>query len=69
MQYLGLTDIGRVRKQNQDFFFAEGGADGKWALLVVCDGMGGAKSGNIASRLSCEAFTAKMLSEPFHDVL
>lgn len=42
------TDIGLVRSSNQDAFFAaelEGGA----AFAVVCDGMGGANAGNIAS--------------------
>ena len=51
MQSWGLTDVGCVRKQNQDAFHIE--KLGRGALLcVVCDGMGGAKSGNVASSLA-----------------
>ena len=50
MEIWGATDQGMVRKQNQDTFrFVELGGD--QYLAVVCDGMGGAKSGDVASRL------------------
>lgn len=56
MEAWGLTDPGLVRKQNQDSFeLLELGKD--QLLAVVCDGMGGAKSGNIASRLAVEVFS------------
>ena len=47
MQNWGLTDPGCVRKQNQDAYLIEQ-LDRNSLLCVVCDGMGGAKSGNIA---------------------
>lgn len=60
MQSWGLTDVGCVRKQNQDAFHIE--KLGRGALLcVVCDGMGGAKSGNVASSLAVDVFTQEVL--------
>ena len=47
----GLTDTGCVRKQNQDAYRIEE-LDYNTILCVVCDGMGGAKSGNVASTLA-----------------
>ena len=55
MQSWGLTDPGCVRKQNQDAYRIEQ-LDRETLLCVVCDGMGGAKSGNIASTLAVEVF-------------
>ena len=45
MEYFGLTDKGRVRPTNQDIFQIEAREDNRTALLVVCDGMGGANAG------------------------
>lgn len=55
MQCWGLTDVGCVRKQNQDAYQIER-LDRNNMLCVVCDGMGGAKSGNIASSLAVDVF-------------
>ena len=55
MQSWGLTDPGCVRKQNQDTYFIEQ-LDRSSLLCVVCDGMGGAKSGNVASSLAADVF-------------
>lgn len=55
MQYWALTDPGCVRQQNQDFYRIEQ-LDRNTLLAVVCDGMGGAKSGNIASTLASDVF-------------
>ena len=55
MQSWGLTDPGCVRKQNQDAYRMEH-LDRNTLLCVVCDGMGGAKSGNIASTLAVDVF-------------
>lgn len=55
MEVWGLTDPGLVRSQNQDYYLTM--QLGKAALAcVVCDGMGGAKSGNVASKLAAEVF-------------
>ncbi|MCC8064357.1 MAG: Stp1/IreP family PP2C-type Ser/Thr phosphatase [Clostridiales bacterium] len=54
MNIYGITDQGRVRTQNQDAFYEW--TDGAYAVLLVCDGMGGAKAGNIASTLAVQQF-------------
>lgn len=56
MEAWGLTDKGNVREQNQDFYTILK-INEQTLLAVVCDGMGGAKSGNVASRLACEVFS------------
>jgi len=59
MQCWGLTDQGCVRKQNQDAYHIEQ-LDKNSVLCVVCDGMGGAKSGNIASSLAVDVFVEEV---------
>ena len=59
MQYWGLTDPGCVRTQNQDAFQVEE-LDRNTILCVVCDGMGGAKSGNVASTLALDVFVQEI---------
>lgn len=57
MKICGMTDIGCHRRDNQDSYaFRE--LNGGCALLVVCDGMGGAQAGSVASSVAVEAFAA-----------
>ena len=59
MQYWGLTDAGSVRPQNKDAYLIEQ-LDKNTLLCVVCDGMGGAKSGNVASTLALDVFVEEI---------
>ena len=59
MQTWGLTDPGNIRQQNQDSYAIVPFARDR-VLMIVCDGMGGAKSGNVASSLAVEVFTGEV---------
>ena len=56
MKIAALTDIGSCRQENQDNYCAQQLTDGS-AWGIVCDGMGGANGGRVASRIA----TATML--------
>ena len=62
MLYYGNTDIGMHRQINQDSFMTIPMWGGEATLLVVCDGMGGHKSGDVASKTAVETFTRSMFS-------
>ena len=58
-EYYGLTDIGRVRQQNEDNFLA----DSNLGLFVVCDGMGGHAAGEVASKIAVQTFHNEIWKE------
>lgn len=70
IRYFGKTDVGSVRENNQDSFFAgpmDCGGEEVFAA-VVCDGMGGANGGSVASRLAVDVFI-RTLTEKFKELL
>ena len=60
MQVWGVTDRGAVRQQNQDAYAARVLEDGR-AIALVCDGMGGARAGNVASTMAVKLFMEEFL--------
>jgi protein phosphatase len=58
MELWGITNNGKVRRENQDVFKIFQDEEKGFAVLVVCDGMGGANAGNVASAVAAETFIA-----------
>lgn len=48
----GMTDVGSSRDHNEDDFYL---SDGEEALCIVADGMGGHRSGEVASAMAIKA--------------
>ena len=59
MEYYGKTDVGRQRSVNQDTFGAKLLAEDVLAA-VVCDGMGGASGGGIASSIALDIYLTEL---------
>ena len=72
LQWFGWTDVGKVRKNNEDSFlglqfdahevhrlgkFGEAPLTNTDFAFAVCDGMGGAKAGEYASRIAVDKIT------------
>ena len=62
LRFAAVSDVGRVRKDNQDSGYA-----GPW-LLSVCDGVGGAARGDIASSTAIQQLR-KLDEPPTEDLL
>jgi serine/threonine protein phosphatase PrpC len=54
VQAAGLTDVGLVRANNEDNF----GFDVRHGIFVLCDGMGGAAAGELASKIAVNTVLA-----------
>ena len=55
MHMWGITHRGAVRQQNQDAYAMQELGDGR-VVALVCDGMGGARAGNVASTMAVDIF-------------
>lgn len=60
MKAWGLTDIGNIREINQDTFRMTFDQEENTGLFLVCDGMGGANAGEVASSMAADSFLALM---------
>src|SRR5581483_6445798 len=66
------SDVGRVREINQDkfeYFLTEepSAMASRGSVFLVCDGMGGAAAGQVASELACKTFIDVYLNHPASD--
>src|SRR5215467_13121400 len=78
IEIFGKTDVGLIREHNEDNFLiadvtagvrSNDGKDplklklgDKGALLLVCDGMGGAAAGEVASQMAADAIYEALTS-------
>ncbi len=58
LKSFGITDKGKFRKDNQDSFIIEKCEAKNSMIVALCDGMGGAKAGGLASQISNKAFVS-----------
>lgn len=56
----GITDTGKVRKNNEDVFLSEELMDGQFILAGVIDGVGGYEGGEVAAAITREVVLAEM---------
>ncbi|MBS4899416.1 MAG: Stp1/IreP family PP2C-type Ser/Thr phosphatase [Clostridiales bacterium] len=70
MKAYAVTDIGRVRSANQDYFYFTDEPIGELQnLFIVADGMGGHKAGDLASRYTVEKFRELVESYDYKDTV
>lgn len=60
MMVWGITDTGLVRKDNQDSYGIQQETKSGHTICVVCDGMGGAAAGQLASTIAVATFTEEL---------
>ena len=78
VRIVGATDVGLVREHNEDSYLIldldteesdfsrlrEYDLGKRGALLVVCDGMGGAAAGEVASQMAVLSMRQQLLPAP-----
>ncbi|MBQ7047120.1 MAG: Stp1/IreP family PP2C-type Ser/Thr phosphatase [Oscillospiraceae bacterium] len=65
MRIVAKTDKGKIRKDNQDSY-AAGELPGGVTWAVVCDGMGGAAGGSVASSIAVKMISEKITASYQH---
>ncbi len=64
IEVYGLTDIGKTRELNEDNYLISSNRHGD-QLLMVCDGIGGAASGEVASAMACDIVRESFEKAPY----
>jgi len=67
LEHFGLTDAGKVRKNNEDALLVGEGADE--TLFVVADGIGGFEAGEVASSMTVDVLRQLGPDESFEDAI
>ena len=67
LDHFGLTDAGKVRRNNEDSLLLGDGADE--TLFVVADGIGGFEAGEVASSMTVEVLRTLEPGESFGDAI
>lgn len=68
MNVFSATDLGQIRKENQDYVFVSETPIGNLSnLFVVADGMGGHKAGDFASRFTVESLIDSITNDAEHN--
>lgn len=67
MVSIGKTDIGRLRSTNQDAFVC-GKLNADIPFAIVCDGMGGANGGNVASTIAIRTIARRLVESYRRDM-
>lgn len=62
MKAFTITDVGKVRRENQDCVRYYKHASPSFSILALCDGMGGAQAGQLASEIALDAFMAESIA-------
>ncbi len=69
MQSFGTTDLGLLRKLNEDYYFQTMKQIGPLPnLFIVADGMGGHKAGEVASKMAVETMVDHIMHTTDKDV-
>ena len=56
IEFAATSDIGKVRKKNEDSFFV----DPEHEIWIVADGVGGNRNGEIASQLTAQTIDRRV---------
>ena len=60
MQVCGITDVGLVRRDNQDAYAIQERTPSGHTVCVVCDGMGGTAGGQQASSIAVDTYVREL---------